>query len=97
MNPTYQLQDIKNALNRVSKLRMTRVARQGANELGMDDQDIINAIQAITPSQFYKTMPSNKLPNALYLDVYRTHWNGKNVYAKFQDVCGFLVVSFKLR
>lgn len=96
-NPTYNLNHLKQALNNVNKLRMTRVARQGAVELGMDDDDVVNVIQAIKSTDFYKTMPSEKMPQLANFDVYRTWWEGVEIYLKFQDISGYLVVSFKRR
>lgn len=93
--PTYNLASIKNSFSSVDKLRMTRVARQGAVTLGMDDGDVVDAIQSITSTDFHKTMPSEKMPHLANFDVYRMTWKSMNIYAKFQDIGGFMVVSFK--
>ncbi|MBM5096060.1 type II toxin-antitoxin system MqsR family toxin [Vibrio parahaemolyticus] len=93
--PTYNLSSLQQAFKSVNTLRMTGTARQGANALGMDDQDVVNAIQCLKPSDFYKTMPSAKMPTAANHDVYKFTWCGKEIYAKFQDLGGFIVVSFK--
>lgn len=95
MNSTYNLQNIKDQFSSVSVLRMTLSARQGASELGMDDQDVVNAIKSLTSHDFHKTMPSEKMPSAAHFDVYKFVWEGNNIYAKFQDLNGLLVVSFK--
>lgn len=92
---TYNLNTVKAALSSVSNLRMTGVARRGAVSLGMDDSDIVNAIQSLKISDFYKTMASEKMPQYGNMDVYKTNWNGQNIYMKFQNIAGFIVVSFK--
>lgn len=98
MEPTYNLLKIKSDFSSVKKLRLTRTARINAlDELGMDDQDIVDAIASLTSNDFYKTMPSIKKPCAPYLDVYRFSWKNQRIYAKFQDLCGLIVVSFKAR
>ena len=94
-NPTYNLESIKNSFSSVNKLRMTKVARQGAVALGMDDSDVIDAIQSITSANFHKTMPPDKMPHLANFDVYRITWKNTNIYTKFQDFGGFMVVSFK--
>lgn len=93
--PTYNLTSIKEAFNCADKLRITRTARQGAMSLGMDDNDIVNAIQSITAINFHKTMPSENMPHLPHFDVYRITWNSINIYTKFQDIGAFMVVSFK--
>ncbi len=93
--PSYDLESIQQALNSVSKLRMTMSARKGAISLGLDDQDIIDAIQSIDHRDFYKTMPSNN-PIFPYQDVYKFHWQALAIYAKFQNVNGYFVLSFKV-
>lgn len=94
--PTYDLNTIKINMNSVSKLRMTQSSRRSAVALGFDDQDVVDVIQAIRATDFYKTMPSTKIPNAQNQDVYKVHWKSLYLYVKFQFLNGFLVVSFKV-
>ncbi|MAY41447.1 MULTISPECIES: type II toxin-antitoxin system MqsR family toxin [unclassified Neptuniibacter] len=58
--PTYDLDEIKHALNSVTKLRMTLSARQTMFSLGFDEDDAIQVIQALTPIDFYKSMEPQK-------------------------------------
>lgn len=95
--PTYNLSSIKAALCSVSSLRMTGSSRITATALGFDDQDVVDAIQAIKSTDFYKTMPPIKMPSSPNHDVYRFSFKGVEIYAKFQNLCGFIVVSFKER
>ncbi|CAK1720136.1 motility quorum-sensing regulator / GCU-specific mRNA interferase toxin [Vibrio crassostreae] len=97
--PSYDLYLIKKTFSKVDKLRFTKSARQGYVELGMDEQDVVDVIKSLQPSDFYKTMPSDKRPDLGYFDVYRTSWCGVDIYTKFQDIgSGFIsmyIVSFK--
>lgn len=94
--PTYDLCTIQQAMNHVGKLRMTKSARTDAVALGLDDQEIIDVLQSIEPSDFYKTMPSITMPDAQNQDVYKVMWEELYLYIKFQYIGGYLVVSFKL-
>ncbi|MEA9419908.1 MULTISPECIES: type II toxin-antitoxin system MqsR family toxin [Aeromonas] len=93
-NPTFNLSSIKNEFNNISKLRTTLTARKGYTELGFSDQDVVDAISSIDESEFHKTMPSNAMPGYSF-DVYKTTFKGKKIYVKFQNINGFIVVSFK--
>ena len=92
--PTSNLKDIKKALSSVKTLRMTGSSRFDATNLGLDDQDIVDAIQNIQDLDFYKSMPSynSTFP---YQDVYKFNWRSLYIYAKFQNVNGYFVLSFK--
>jgi motility quorum-sensing regulator/GCU-specific mRNA interferase toxin len=93
--PTYDLTTVKKNLNSVSKLRMTKSSRLDAVALGFDDQDIVDVIKSVQDTDFHKTMPSIKIPHAPNQDVYKVHWKSLYLYLKFQNLNGFLVVSFK--
>jgi hypothetical protein len=95
MQPTYSLQTIKNTFASTKTLRLTLCSSQGALELGMDSQDIVDAIKTLTSNDFYKTMASEKRPLAPHFDVYKFVWCGNKIYLKFQDLGGLIVVSFK--
>jgi len=95
--PTYNLSSIKSAMSSVASLRITGSSRQTIQLLGFDDQDVVDAIQSIKNSDFHKTMPSNQMPTAPNQDVYKFSYNGVEIYAKFQNLAGFIVVSFKER
>jgi hypothetical protein len=40
-------------------------------------------------------MPPDKMPHLANFDVYRITCKNTNIYTKFQDLGGFMVVSFK--
>lgn len=94
--PSYDLRLIQKSLSTVKSLRMTLSSRKDAFSLGFDDDEIVSVIQSIAPEDFYKSMPSLKMPDLPNQDVYRVFWNRLYLYIKFQYVNGFLVVSFKL-
>lgn len=96
-NSTFNLATIKSTFSSISKLRTTSVAREGYTAMGMDDADVVAAIQALKENDFYKTMPSEKCPQYGNFDVYKSKWNGLDIYMKFQNINGFIIVSFKER
>lgn len=53
---SYHLNDIKKAFKDASKLRMTVSAKQGQIILGFSDEDVVDAIQNLQWSDFYKSM-----------------------------------------
>ena len=94
-NPTFNLASIKSSLDSIQKLRTTGRARVDYTALGFSEQDVVDAIASIKPSDFHKTMASDKMPIYGNFDVYKTSHKGINVYLKFQSINGFIVVSFK--
>lgn len=97
-NPKYDLRAIKRAFSEESQLRMTATAMQGQYALGWDDEDVVNAIQALTAKDFYKSMaPVHKDFNAWH-DVYKSTFKQVELYIKFQiDSRGEMIISFKAR
>lgn len=58
--------------------------------------DVVNAIQALTKYDFYKSMPPEKPGFIAWQDVYKSHFNGIALYIKFQiGTQGELILSFK--
>jgi|SRR5271163_1168654 len=75
--PGYQLSHIKARLNR------TFSSKQGAVDLGMDDEAVVALIQALKHSDFEKSMTSIA-DHKVWQDVYRpTTVDGRIVYVKF--------------
>ena len=94
--PTYDLGTIKSTFNSTSSLRMTGSARQDAFALGFSDRDVVDAIQALTPDDFYKTMSPNTPGFTAMHDVYKPNFKGFDLYVKFQVLAdGQLLLSFK--
>ena len=55
-NPTFNLASIKSSLDSIQKLRTTGRARVDYTALGFSEQDVVDAIASIKPSDFHKTM-----------------------------------------
>lgn len=96
--PKYNLETIKLVFNATEKLNMTYSAMQGQYELGFSDQDVVNAIQALTCSDFYKSMPPINDNFSAWHDVYKSTFKRIDLYIKFQiDKRGEMIISFKAR
>lgn len=64
--------------------------------LGFTKDDVVNAIQALTRKNFYKSMPPHNLKCAEWQDVYHLRFKGIDLYIKFQiNENGELLLSFK--
>jgi len=64
--------------------------------LGFSDQDVIDAIQALTEKDFYKSMPPVNTNFTAWQDVYKPRFRGIDLYIKFQiDRRGETIISFK--
>lgn len=96
--PKYDLQDIKRAFDRVTKLNMTYSAMRGQYELGFDDQTIVEVIQLLKEKDFYKSMLPTHVNFAEWQDVYKPIYKDIELYIKFQiDKRGKMIISFKAR
>lgn len=75
---------------------MTFTAMNGQYALGFTDQDVVDAIQALTTDDFYKSMPPIREGFTAWHDVYKSTFKGRRLYIKFQiDIKGEMIVSFK--
>lgn len=74
------------------------VAVAGAHELGFDREEIVEAVLSVSPSDFYKSMESERFPG-LWQDVYHLSFEGADLYVKLQmDAKGRgVVIQFKRR
>jgi motility quorum-sensing regulator / GCU-specific mRNA interferase toxin len=68
--PHYLLRDIKMAFADPAKLNRSFASKQGADDLGMNDQAVIATIQALRATDFDKSMTSYANPR-IWQDVYR--------------------------
>ena len=94
--PSYDLAHIKKVFSAVENLRWTKVAKQGALDLNFSNQDVVDAIQALTSSDFYKSMPPEHRKFVAWQDVYKSHFKGEKLYIKFQvNKRKELLLSFK--
>ena len=96
LRPHYPLTTIKAAFADPARLNRTNVSKQGADDLNMDDQAVVEAIQAITRPDFDKSMTSDQ-NSAVWQNVYKPSLGGTRLYVKFTLDANdaFLLISFK--
>lgn len=95
--PTYDLQLLQQLVGQGELSRgVTRAAREGAYNVGLDIPEIIAAVLELGPADFYKTMESERCPG-LWQDVYHLRFRGLDLYVKLQlsPDRRALVVQFK--
>jgi motility quorum-sensing regulator/GCU-specific mRNA interferase toxin len=94
--PTHDLEAIKSVFSDTNNLNITGTALRDAAALGYGSEEIIEVIQSIDPSDFHKTMASEKNPG-LWQDVYRVPDGDMLLYVKFTSdvVTEFKLLSFK--
>lgn len=95
--PTYDLARVQALVER-GHYRITMSSMRGAARLGFDESDICACVQALSLSDFYKTMEAEKAPGR-WQDVYRPVYQGTPMYVKVQisHDARAVVVSFKQR
>jgi motility quorum-sensing regulator / GCU-specific mRNA interferase toxin len=81
-SPTYALEKVRWLLQAKAFL-VTRQAIRDAFDLGLDRTQIVAVVEALRPSDFYKSMPSRVMPG-LMQDVYRTSVGSRRLYVKIQ-------------
>ncbi|USE35723.1 type II toxin-antitoxin system MqsR family toxin [Endozoicomonas sp. SCSIO W0465] len=91
----YCLDKIKEQFSSTDGLCMTGSARQGIVSLGFSDEDVIGAIQALTDSDFYKSMSPEHPGFTHWQDVYKSSFKSKALYIKGQSGQFYLLISFK--
>jgi motility quorum-sensing regulator/GCU-specific mRNA interferase toxin len=93
--PHYDLGTIQATFCEVQALRITATGMQSARALSMTRADIIDCIQAMARTQFFKSMTS--LADArIWQDVYHVPYRDVVLYVKFTtDAEGYLIISFK--
>ena len=81
-----------------ARTRFTRVALDGAAELGFDTTKIVAVVTKLRPEDFYKNM-TTYADSSIWQDVYRPTVNGTPIYVKVTVYAAenLLVVSFKRR
>jgi motility quorum-sensing regulator/GCU-specific mRNA interferase toxin len=94
--PTYDLDGFRQEFSSASALRMTRTAQNHAFGLGLTLEDVVQVIQSMKRSHFYKSMTA--LGNhRVWQDVYHVPWReGLVLYVKLTvDELGRLILSLK--
>jgi hypothetical protein len=94
--PEFDLAKIKAAFSSTSGLVATKTALTDAASLGHGSREIVNIVQTITASHFYKSMTSNFNAN-VWQDVYHVPHSNGTLYVKFTDNGGpdFVLLSYK--
>src|SRR5258708_22163058 len=94
--PHYALKNIKAAFADVPRLNRSFVSKQGADELGLDDDAVVAVIQALTYADFDKSMTSIA-NHRVWQDVYKPSVGGRTIYMKFTlDACQApLLINFQ--
>jgi Motility quorum-sensing regulator, toxin of MqsA len=71
-------------------------AANGAEDLGMDEQAVVDVVAGLTGRDFDRSMPSDINP-AIWQDVYKPIIDRRELYVKFTlDARGeLLLISFK--
>ena len=98
--PAYDLKSIKNAFSHRKSLGLatTATAFRGAQEAGISRVDMIEIIQALDVSDFYKSVTSYA-DSHIWQDVYHARFRDTQLYIKFmaQPNGQYLLLSFKER
>jgi motility quorum-sensing regulator / GCU-specific mRNA interferase toxin len=94
--PRYSLSTVKAAFADATRLNRTMTAAEGAEDLGMDEQAVVDVIAGLTAKDFDKSMPSDRDP-VVRQDVYKPLVDGRELYVKFtlDGQGGLLLISFK--
>ena len=92
----YALADIKAAFADPASLNRSFASRQGADDLDMDDSEVVAVIQALTLSDFDKSMTS-MADHKVWQDVYKPVRDGRTLYVKFTVDArqALFLISFK--
>lgn len=92
--PHTRLHSVK-VMVRAGLTAVTRSALIGAAQMGFgSSQEIFDVVLTLEPSDFYKSMTAH-YDHTCWHDVYRTVYNGQQIYMKLIVTDGVLVVSFK--
>jgi motility quorum-sensing regulator/GCU-specific mRNA interferase toxin len=76
------------------QVRTTRSAREGAAALGVDFDEMLAVVMALTTKDFFKSMTTYD-DHKVWQDVYRPMTSAGPVYLKLTVIDDVLIVSFK--
>lgn len=93
--PHYRLAVVKSLLD-AGRVRATFSALSGAAALGLEYDDIVDVVRALSASDFLKSMTTHA-DHRTWQDVYRPITQVGPVYVKLSVADTLLIVSFKER
>lgn len=76
------------------KVKATRSALNGADDLGLTFDDVCDAVKSLKSTDFFKSMTTYN-DHTIWQDVYRPKLACGVVYLKLTVTDGVLIVSFK--
>lgn len=96
--PHYSLTLVQHLAADKALTRFTRVALEGAADLGFDTKTMRAVVMRLSREDFFKSMTTHDDPT-IWQDVYRPTVDGVNLYVKLTvySAENLLVVSFKRR
>jgi motility quorum-sensing regulator / GCU-specific mRNA interferase toxin len=94
--PRYPLARIKTAFADAARLNRTMSAAEGAENLGMVEQAVVEVIQGLTARDFEKSTPSDLIPGSWH-DLYKPVFDGREFYIEFtrDSQRGLLLIAFR--
>ena len=94
--PHHVLKDFQAAFSTVEALAVTKTAFQDALALGFTRAGIVEVVQSMKRTHFYKSMTS-LADHKSWQDVYHVPWEEMTLYVKYTDdlVTEFRLLSFK--
>lgn len=93
--PHHDLRDFQREFSHPARLRMTATATSNMRALGMTRQEVVDLVQSMTRSHFYKSMTAY-LDATRWQDVYHVPWRGLTLYVKLTvDEMGHLLLQLK--
>jgi motility quorum-sensing regulator/GCU-specific mRNA interferase toxin len=76
------------------KVRATMTALAGAAATGLDFNEMVGVVMALTSNDFYKSMTTHA-DHKVWQDVYRPNTKAGEVYLKLMVIDDVLIISFK--
>lgn len=94
--PHFALREVKEAFSNPETLNRSFVSKRGADLLDLDDVAVVAIIQALVPSEFFKSMTS-LADSRVWQDVYRPVVDGRKLFVKFTVDAhkSLFLISFK--
>jgi len=89
----YSLESVKKLIADKQYI-VTLSARQNYTALGLNDDEVLEVIEKLTPKHLYKSMTSHT-NHKLWHDVYHSRFEKIELYIKLQVNDNAIIISFK--